>query len=307
MQVQGPKSKEVVRRLFGDGVAGLRYYWFAETDLDGIPVVVTRTGWSGEVGYEIYLRDGSRGVELWDRVMDAGADLGIAPTGPSDIRRIEAGILNYGIDMTLDTNPYEVGLGWQVDLGQKGDFIGRDALAWIAAEGPRRRLAGVEIAGAPLELNVTRWPVWADGTGGEGGGDGGAGDGGEAGRRRGRRGGRLRHFGGVVAAAEAEYRLRDGAHGVRGVGDAAAGGHAGRGAGGCGCAEAVRGPGQGDPEVVRAGPLITAAVPPRGPGRHQAAAVSGDVWSAMMAGRGWSRMGKRDLRTHSRYYARYDT
>ena len=169
MQVQGPKSKEVVRRLFGDAVSGLRYYWFAETDLDGIPVVVTRTGWSGEVGYEIYLRDGSRGVELWDRVMQAGADLDIAPTGPSDIRRIEAGILNYGVDMTLDTNPYEVGLGWQVDDGQEGDFIGREALARIAAEGPRRRLAGVEIAGDPLDLNMTRWPVWADGPGGEGG------------------------------------------------------------------------------------------------------------------------------------------
>ena len=163
MQVQGPRSKEVVRRLFGDEVSGLRYYWFRETDLDGIPVVVTRTGWSGEVGYEIYLRDGSRGVELWDRVMDAGSDLGIAPTGPSDIRRVEAGILNYGIDMTLDTNPYEVGLGWQVDHDQEGDFIGREALARIAAEGPRRLLAGVEIGGAPLDLNMTRWPVHQDG------------------------------------------------------------------------------------------------------------------------------------------------
>ncbi len=161
MQVQGPKSKEVVRRLFGDEVSGLRYYWFVEKELDGIPVVVTRTGWSGEVGYEIYLRDGSRGTELWDRVMEAGRDLGISPAGPSDIRRIEAGILNYGIDMTLDNNPYEVGLGWQVD--QEGDFVGREALARIAAEGPSRRLAGVEIQGAPLDLNMTRWPVHRDG------------------------------------------------------------------------------------------------------------------------------------------------
>ena len=165
MQVQGPKSKEVVRRLFGDEVLKLRYYWFLETDLDGIPVVVTRTGWSGEVGYEIYLRDGSRGVELWDRVMDAGRDLGITPTGPSDIRRIEAGILNYGIDMTLDNNPFEVGLGWQVDHDQEDDFIGREALARIAAEGPRQLLAGVEIAGNPLDLNMTRWPVHRDGEG----------------------------------------------------------------------------------------------------------------------------------------------
>ena len=159
MQVQGPKSKEVVRRLFGDEVLKLRYYRFLETDLDGIPVVVTRTGWSGEVGYEIYLRDGSRGVELWDRVMEAGRDLGITPTGPSDIRRIEAGILNYGIDMTLENNPYEVGLGWQVDHDQEGDFIGREALARIAREGPKRKLAGVEIRGDPLDLNMTRWPV----------------------------------------------------------------------------------------------------------------------------------------------------
>ncbi len=159
MQVQGPKSRAVVRRLFGDEVTGPRSYWFRETDLDGIPVVVTRTGWSGEVGYEIYLRDGSRGMELWDRVMEAGRDFGISPTGPSDIRRVEAGILNYGIDMTLDNNPFEVGLGWQVDHDQEGDFIGRVALARIAAEGPGRLLAGVEISGNPLDLNVTRWAV----------------------------------------------------------------------------------------------------------------------------------------------------
>jgi aminomethyltransferase len=144
-------------------VPALRYYWFHETHLDGIPVVVTRTGWSGEVGFEIYLRDGSRGMELWERVMAAGRDFGISPTGPSDIRRIEAGILNYGIDMTLENNPYEVGLGWQVDHDQASDFIGREALARIAREGPRRLLAGVEIAGAPLELNMTRWPVHRDG------------------------------------------------------------------------------------------------------------------------------------------------
>ena len=174
LQVQGPRSKEVVGRLFGEGVLGLRYYWFLETELDGIPLVVTRTGWSGEVGYEIYLRDGSRGTELWDRVMEAGRDLGIRPTGPSDIRRIEAGILNYGIDMTLDNNPYEVGLGWQVEKEGKGeaaDFIGREALARIGARGPERLLAGVEIGGAPLDLNMTRWPVlaeeeWLDGDGG---------------------------------------------------------------------------------------------------------------------------------------------
>jgi glycine cleavage system aminomethyltransferase T len=116
MQVQGPKSKPVMQALFGDPVLALDYYWFLETEVDGIPVIVTRTGWSGEVGFEIYLRDPGRGLELWDRVMEAGKPHSIVPTGPSDIRRIEAGILNYGVDMTIDENPYEVGLGWQVKL-----------------------------------------------------------------------------------------------------------------------------------------------------------------------------------------------
>jgi glycine cleavage system T protein len=159
LQIQGPKSKEVVSALFGDEVLDLKYYWFMETDLDGIPVLITRTGWSGEVGYEIYLRDGSRGVELWDRVLEAGKPHNIAPTGPSDIRRIEAGILNYGIDMTIDNNPFEVGLGWQVNLDQEADFIGREALTRIKEAGVDRMLAGVKIAGDPLDLNMDRWPV----------------------------------------------------------------------------------------------------------------------------------------------------
>ena len=161
MQIQGPKSKEVVRALFGDDVLNLKYYYFLETDLDGIPVIVTRTGWSAEIGYEVYLRDGSRGNELWERVMEAGKPFGIRPTGPSDIRRIEAGILNYGIDMTLDNNPYELGLGWLVDLDQETDFIGKDALARIKTEGTSQKLVGVEIGGDALDLNMTRWPVKA--------------------------------------------------------------------------------------------------------------------------------------------------
>ena len=164
LQIQGPKSREVVSALFGPAVLDLKYYYFLETELDGIPVVITRTGWSGEVGYEVYLRDGSKGDELWERVMEAGKPYNIAPTGPSDIRRIEAGILNYGIDITLDDNPYEVGLDWLVNLEQEADFIGKDALAKIRADGVSRKLVGVEIAGDALDLNATRWPVSTDGT-----------------------------------------------------------------------------------------------------------------------------------------------
>ncbi|OGA45854.1 MAG: glycine cleavage system protein T [Betaproteobacteria bacterium RIFCSPLOWO2_12_FULL_62_58] len=157
LQVQGPKAKEVARTLFGDRVLQLRYYHFFETGLDGIPVVVTRTGWSGEVGYEIYLRDGSRGDELWERIMEAGRPHNIRPTGPSDIRRIEAGILNWGADMTPENNVYEVGLDYLVDGNKRSDYIGREALQRIKAEGVKRKLVGIEIDGARIEMNATKW------------------------------------------------------------------------------------------------------------------------------------------------------
>ena len=163
LQLQGPKSKPLVADLFGDRVASMPYYGFSEASLDSIPVVVTRTGWTGEVGYEIYLRDGSRGDALWERVMTAGKGYQIRPTGPSDIRRIEAGILNYGADMTLADNPYELGLGWTVDLDKAQDFIGRAALRRIKAEGVRRKLAGIEIEGPAIEFNETKWAVRHDG------------------------------------------------------------------------------------------------------------------------------------------------
>ena len=104
VQVQGPKSKDVMRTLFGDAVLDIKYYWTMTTELDGIPVVISRTGWTGEVGYEIYLRDPSRGGELWDRIMEAGRPHNIRPIAPCEARRIEAGIFNYGSDMTIADN-----------------------------------------------------------------------------------------------------------------------------------------------------------------------------------------------------------
>jgi aminomethyltransferase len=161
MQLQGPKSRQLVQDLFGDRVPSLSYYQFFEAKLGTIPVIVTRTGWTGELGYELYLLDPARGNDLWDRVMEAGKQYNIAPTGPSDIRRIEAGILNYGVDMTLDTNPYEVGLDRLVDLDKPEPFIGKDALKRAKTDGVRRKLVGIEIEGDKVDLNMTRWPVRA--------------------------------------------------------------------------------------------------------------------------------------------------
>lgn len=165
VQIQGPKSRAVVESLFGRDIADLAYYTLAETALDQIPVVVTRTGWSGEFGYEVFLRDSRYGTELWDRILDAGRPQGIAVTGPSDIRRVEAGILGYGCDIGLDVNPFEAGLERLVDLDSGRKFIGREALLKIHKAGVKRRIVGVELLGTPLDQGVftERWPVGKDG------------------------------------------------------------------------------------------------------------------------------------------------
>jgi glycine cleavage system aminomethyltransferase T len=151
MQIQGPKSKEVIRTLFGDEVVDLRYYWCTETEVEGIPVVVSRTGWTGEVGYEIYLRDSSRGDDLWNAVEKAGEPHGIRAIAPSEARRIEAGIFNYGSDMRIEDTPFHVtGLERLVELDQEADFIGRRALERISNAGVDRKLVGVGIGGSPL-------------------------------------------------------------------------------------------------------------------------------------------------------------
>jgi len=161
LQIQGPKSPAVVEQLFGERGRGLRFYEIRDLDLDGIPVMLSRSGWSGEVGFEIFLRDGRYGEALWERVMAAGRPHGIVAAGPSDIRRIEAGILGYGCDIALDVNPYEAGLDWMVEPMKAADFIGKAALQRIKREGVARRLVGIELDGDPLPSGAFhyRWPA----------------------------------------------------------------------------------------------------------------------------------------------------
>jgi aminomethyltransferase len=164
LQLQGPKSKDVMVDLFGEDILDLEYYHLQETELDGSPLVITRTGWSAERGYELYLRDSKFGEALWDRVMAAGAKHNIRPIAPSEIRRIEAGILNYSSDIVLDNNPYEVGLGWTVDEDKEADYLGKAALSRIKKEGVTRKLVGIEVEGQPLGAWIPDfWDVQADG------------------------------------------------------------------------------------------------------------------------------------------------
>jgi aminomethyltransferase len=165
LQIQGPKSKPLVRKLFGDAVADQRYYWHKQTELKGIPVVVSRTGWTAELGYEVYLRNSSRALELWDAIVDAGEEFELRVTAPSDQRRLEAGIFNYGNDMDVTDNPYEVtGLERLVELDNDNEVVSRDALERIKAEGVKRKLVGVTIDGPPLGMWLEDfWPVTVGG------------------------------------------------------------------------------------------------------------------------------------------------
>ena len=161
LQLQGPRSGEIMQSLFGDKVHDLRYYWLEEYELDGIPLIVSRTGWSSELGYEIYLRDGSRGDELWERIMAAGQPFGLQPGHTSAIRRIEGGMLSYHADMDCNTNPYELGLDRLVDLEMDADFIGKAALQEILRQGIRRKQVGIVIDGEALTgANNEFWPIF---------------------------------------------------------------------------------------------------------------------------------------------------
>ena len=166
LQIQGPLSRPLVRKLFGDEVADQTYYSHVQTDLDGIPVVVSRTGWSAELGFEVYLRDSSMAGDLWDAILAAGEEFDLRPIAPSDQRRMEAGIFNYGNDMDITNNPFEVtGLERLVELDNDNSVVSRAALQKIEATGVSRKLVGAFIDGDPLGMWLEDfWPVVDDGS-----------------------------------------------------------------------------------------------------------------------------------------------
>ena len=164
LQLQGPTSQEIMVKLFGEDIRDLKYYWLREYKLDGIPLIVSRTGWSSELGYEIYLRDGSKGNELYEKIMAAGKEHGIQPGHTSSIRRIEGGMLSYHADADIHTNPFELGLDRLVNLETDIDFIGKDALKKIKRDGIKRKQVGLIIDCNPLSSpNTTFWPIEKDG------------------------------------------------------------------------------------------------------------------------------------------------
>ena len=161
LQIQGPKSPEIVSAVFGDDILDLRYYHWMYATVNGIDVVVSRTGFSSEVGFEVYLMGYVRGDELWEIIMETGKPAGLSPGSPNRIRRIEGGVLDYGSDIMPFNNPIELGMQRLVSM-DKGDFIGRDAIARIIEEGPRRMVMGAFMDGAMFEKNNEhRWQAWS--------------------------------------------------------------------------------------------------------------------------------------------------
>jgi len=164
LAVQGPRSEDVIASIFGDWVRKLKYFWFRKTEIEGIPLLLARSGWSKQGGFELYLMDGTKGRALWDIVREAGKRWDIGPGSPNLCERVESGLISYGADTDGSTNPFEVRLEKYVDLTVPDDVVGIDALRRIRREGVRRQQLGVVLDGdVPTEL-VFRWlPVHQDG------------------------------------------------------------------------------------------------------------------------------------------------
>ena len=164
MQIQGAKAAKTLEKLVGAAIYDMKYYWCERFDIKDIPVLVSRTGWTAVQGFEINILDPSRGDDLWNAVFEAGEEFNIRAVAPVEARRIEAGIMNYNSDMTLENNPFEImGLERLVEE-QPQNYIGKEALESIRRSGVKRKLVGIELQGDELRAELTWfWPVHKDG------------------------------------------------------------------------------------------------------------------------------------------------
>jgi len=187
LALQGPTSRAILQDLCDADLAGLRYFRVTPARLRGVPVTISRTGYTGDLGYEIWL-DAGDALAVWDALMEAGAPHGITPAGmlALDLARIEAGLMLIDVDYVSarkalipgqTSSPYELDLGWAVDL-KKEHFVGRRALAQEARRGPAWRFVGIEVewealeelyadAGLAPQLPATAWrtsvPLYVNG------------------------------------------------------------------------------------------------------------------------------------------------
>ena len=159
LAVQGPKSFDLMADLVGEHIRDIKFFWFIETEIAGTNVILARSGWSGQGGFEIYLQDSSKGLDLWDAVWSAGEKYNIRAGCPNLIERLETGLMSYGSDMTLENNPLECGLDRFFKLGKSAEYMSRDALDKIAAEGVKKKMVHLKIGGDKLTAPRSTWDV----------------------------------------------------------------------------------------------------------------------------------------------------
>ena len=157
LQLQGPKSREIMIKIFGEQISDLKYYWFKQFRFNDTELIISRTGWSSELGYEIFLTDSKVGNELYEHIMKIGEPMGLKPGHTSTIRRIEGGMLSYHADMTINTNPLELGMDKFIDLNNDFDFIGKDALIKIKNDGIKRKQVGLYLDNKRMDGPNTRF------------------------------------------------------------------------------------------------------------------------------------------------------
>ncbi|HEU5343653.1 MAG TPA: glycine cleavage system aminomethyltransferase GcvT [Ktedonobacterales bacterium] len=162
LALQGPRAQEILQPLTETPLAEIAYYHWKPGAVAGVPCMISRTGYTGEDGFELYCA-GERVGPLWDTLLDAGGPQGLLPAGlgARDTLRLEAGYCLYGHELTEEITPLEAGLGWTVKLDKGVDFIGRDALLEEKTNGLRRKLVGIELT----ERGVPRaeYPILEDG------------------------------------------------------------------------------------------------------------------------------------------------
>ncbi len=160
LAIQGPKADDLMARVFGDSVRDIRFFRFGLFRFQGRDLVVARSGYSKQGGFEIYVEGGDIGMPLWNALMEAGRDLDVHAGCPNLIERIEGGLLSYGNDMTDDNTPHECGLGRFCNTHTAIGCIGRDALLRVASEGPVKQIRSLEISGDAVPGCDRLWPVY---------------------------------------------------------------------------------------------------------------------------------------------------
>ncbi|MEL6608920.1 MAG: dimethylsulfoniopropionate demethylase [Pseudomonadota bacterium] len=162
LAIQGPKADDLAARVFGDGVRDIRFFRYGLFDFEGTSLVVARSGYSKQGGFEVYVEGSELGMPLWEALFKAGEDLNVRPGCPNLIERIEGGLLSYGNDMTRDNTPHECGLGKFCSTQTAIGCVGRDALLRVDKEGPVKQIRAISITG-DLPPCDRLWPLWHKG------------------------------------------------------------------------------------------------------------------------------------------------